>query len=221
MKIAAGPTMKIITQFLFVFSLLISVVTTPGATRKVFVFGGKIQAVDRAARAFTLQTNKGSYTFSVTGQTRIVHGDRFRNFGELKSGQDAEVEMTIGPDGKGIALSVNLTAVGPAAVETLFSATTPNGMTLSAKQLKPLVLYGTWPSTPTRVRWRLKVGVFLLTVRDDGSVAEVEKLQSTGHAGLDGELKRAFLKWRFRPNSVTSVRVPARYTISDRWSQWR
>ena len=212
--------MKIILRFLLVLSLLVSVVPTEAAPKKVFVFEGKIQAVDGAARTFTLQTNTKPYTFSVTEQTRIIHGDRFRNFGDLKSGQDAEVEMTIGPDGKGIALSVNLTAVGPAAVQALFSATTPSGMTLSAKQLKPLVLYGTWPSTPTRVRWHLKVGVFLLTVRADGTVAKVEKLQSTGHAGLDGELNTTFLKWRFRPNSVSSVRVPAHYSIFTKFSQW-
>jgi TonB family protein len=129
--------------------------------------------------------------------------------------------MAIGPDGKGIALSVNLTAVGPAAVDSLFSATTPSGKTLSAGQLKPLVLYGTWPSTYARVFWRLKIGIFLLAVRADGTVAQVDMLQSTGHSGLDGDLKRAFLKWRFRPNSVNSVRVPAHYTITNRWSQWQ
>jgi TonB family protein len=211
--------MKIILRLLLLFSLLLTAVAAQAAPRKVFVFDGKIRAIDGAARTFTLQTNIKPYTFSVTEQTRIIHNGMFRSFGDLKSGQDAEVEMTIGPDGKGIALSVNLTAVGPAAVESLFSATTPSGKTLSAGQLKPLVLYRTWPSTTARVFWRLKVGIFLLEVRADGTVAKVEQLQSTGHSGLDGDLKRAFLKWRFRPNSVSSVRVPAHYSITNRWSQ--
>jgi TonB family protein len=102
-------------------------------------------------------------------------------------------------------------------VQSLFAATTPSGKTLSAQQLKPLILHATWPpGMSTRGYWHLKIGVFLLAVRSDGTVANVEKLQSTGHRGLDGEMKVAFMKWRFRPNSVNSVRVPAYYTFSWR-----
>jgi hypothetical protein len=211
--------MKMISRFFLLFFLLATASVAQAATKKIFVFEGKIQAVNGAGRTFTLRTNTKPYTFSVTEQTRIIQNRMFRNFGDLKSGQDAEVEMTIGPEGKGIALSVNLTAVGPAAVEALFAGTTPSGRTLSAQQLKPLVLFGPWPSTNASVFWHLKVGVFLLAVRADGAVAKVEKLQSTGHAGLDGDLTRAFLKWRFRPNSVSSVRVPAHYAITNKWSQ--
>ncbi len=211
--------MKIIPHFLLVFFLLFAVVAPQevlAATKKVFVFQGRIRAVDAAARTFTLQAEKKSYVFSVTDQTKIVRNGAAQTFTDLKRGQDAEVDMRIGPDGRGVALSVNLTSVGSIAVQSLFAATTPSGKTLSAQQLKPLVLFqGTWPSgTSTRVYWHLKIGVFLLAVRSDGTVAKVEKLQSTGHPGLDGDVERALMKWRFRPNSVTSVRVPAYYTFS-------
>lgn len=98
-------------------------------------------------------------------------------------------------------------------VQSLFVATTRSGKTLPAEQLKPLVLHQRWaPTVYTRSRWHLKIGVFLLAVRSDGTVASVEKLQSTGNRELDFGLTHAFMKWQFRPNSVSEVRVPAVYT---------
>ncbi len=199
------------------------------ATRKVFVFQGKIQAVDTVARTFMLQAEKKTYVFSVTDETKIIHNGATQSFSDLKRGQVAEVDMKLGPDGKGVAVCVNLTSFGSMPVgdlssrwfglpnvmaQSLVGATTLSGKTLSAQQLKPLVLHAAWPpdSVGVRVSRRLKVGVFLLGVLSDGTVAKVEILQSTGHRGMDGDVVRAFMKWRFRPNSVSEVRVPAFYT---------
>ncbi|HEX7517233.1 MAG TPA: TonB family protein [Chthoniobacterales bacterium] len=213
--------MKIIPRFLLVFSLLFAIVARQealAATSKVFVFRGRIQAVDATARTFTLNAEKRTYIFSVTDQTKIARHGVAQGFTDLKRGEDAEVDMKIGSAGKGVALSVNLSSVD-AVEQFLFAATTPGGKTLSAQQLKPLILHATFPpGTRTRINWHLKLGVFLLAVRSDGTVEKVEKLQSTGHPGLDGELVRSFMKWRFRPNSVNSVRVPAHYAVTSRFS---
>ena len=99
---------------------------------------------------------------------------------------------------------------------SLFAATTPGGKRLSASQIAPLVVRQYWPAgTLTRVYWHLKIGIFLLNVRSDGAVSSVEVLQSTGHGTLDGNCVRAFAKWRFQPNSVKEVRLPAYYTRID------
>jgi TonB family protein len=96
----------------------------------------------------------------------------------------------------------------------VFAATTPNGKRLSASEVAPLVLSAQWPSPFwTRTGWHLKVGVFLLNVRPDGSVSSVEILQSIGPAFLDRAVIKAFARWRFRPNSVKEVRVPAYYSL--------
>lgn len=97
---------------------------------------------------------------------------------------------------------------------TLFAGTAPSGRRLSAQQLSPLVLHSEWPANTvsTRATWHLKVGVFLLNVRSDGTVASVEVLQRIGHPNMDGDTVRSFAKWRFRPNSVREVRVPSYYT---------
>ncbi len=67
-----------------------------GANNKLFVFHGKIQAVDTAARTFTLQTNKQNYVFVITDQTKITRNGKAQQFADLKPGQPAEVEMQIG-----------------------------------------------------------------------------------------------------------------------------
>jgi TonB family protein len=96
---------------------------------------------------------------------------------------------------------------------SLFAATTPDGKQLSASQIAPLVVRQYWPGgTVTSASWHLKIGIFLLNVRNDGTVSSVEILQSTGHRVLDGNCVKAFAKWRFRPNSVKEVRLPAYYT---------
>jgi TonB family protein len=106
-------------------------------------------------------------------------------------------------------------AIPPALWQSLFAATTPSGQHLSASQIAPLVRRQYWPAgTYTRTHWHLKIGIFLLNVRGDGTVSNVEILQSTGHRILDANCVTAFSKWQFQPNSVKEVRLPAYYTVS-------
>jgi TonB family protein len=210
--------MKMIPRFLLVFSLLFAVGAlqeTLAATGKVFVFRGRIQSVDLPGRTFTLQGDKKTYLFTLTDETKITSHRWPDSLYALKRGQDVEVDMKIGSDGKGVALSVKIGSLD-ALEELLFTATTFSGKTLSAQQVKPLILHSTWPSRTTHTNWNLKMGVFLLTVRGDGTVEKVEKLQSTGHPALDSELTQNFMTWRFRPNSVNSVRVPVQYAVHGR-----
>lgn|SRR6267143_1137536 len=101
--------------------------------------------------------------------------------------------------------------------DQLFVGTAPGGKSLSAQQLRPLVLHSEWPanSVDTRAHWHLKIGVYLLNVGGDGTVSSIEILQRIGHPHMDGATLRAFAKWRFRPNSVKQVRVPSYYTRID------
>jgi TonB family protein len=106
-------------------------------------------------------------------------------------------------------------AIPPHLWRSLFAATTPSGKPLSASEIAPLVRREYWPAgTYTRTNWHLKIGVFLLNVRSDGTVSSVEILHSTGHKILDGNCVSAFSKWRFQANSVKEVRLPAYYTVS-------
>ena len=214
----------IVTLFLAtVLPLHQSSAATP--SNKLFVFYGQIETIDASSGTFTLRSNKGRHVFMVTKETKILRDRAVVPLQNLKAGQLAEVEMRVGAGGKGLATSVKLisrntaavlAASAPGPVHTLFAATDRDGKQLSAAQLKPLIVHATWPRNSHRVigYLRLKIGVFLLSVRSDGSVENVETLQATGHRGADADTVKALQKWRFRPNSVKEVRVPSQYAFS-------
>ena len=186
------------------------------ATNKLFVFHGKIEAADAATRTFTLQADKQSYVFVVTDQTKIVKNGKAQQFVDLKLGEPAEVEMQIGPGGRGMAVSVRLESssrepnsrVGASEFQSLFAATTPDGKTISASELRPLVVnMPVFPNMPSSELGPLKIGVFLLSVRPDGTVSGVEMLQSVGYDRLDQRSIKWAMEWRFRSNSVRQVRL--------------
>lgn len=56
-------------------------------------------------------------------------------------------------------------------------------------------------------------GVVLVTINPQtGTVAGVRMLQSTGNSLLDGAALDAYSKWRFKPGSVTQVKMPIEFT---------
>jgi TonB family protein len=187
------------------------------ANNKLFVFHGKIQAVDAAARTFTLQSNKQSFLFVVTDQTKIVSNGKVQKFADLKPGQLAEIEMQIGPGGKGMAVSVRLGFYSPyeldarateSWLQSQFRGTTPDGKTISWKELSRLVVHQPlWEMQAVPTSGPIDGGVFRLSVRPDGTVSNAEILHSTGDKRLDEWRMRWAKKWRFRPNSVVQATV--------------
>jgi TonB family protein len=187
------------------------------ANNKLFVFHGNIRAVDTAARTFTLQSNKQSYVFVVTDQTKIDKNGKAQKFADVKPGQLAEVDMQIGPGGKGMAVAVRLGFNSPyeldarateAWLESQFRGTTPDGKTISWKELSRLVVHRPlWEMQAVPTSGWIGGGVFRLSVRPDGTVSNVEVLRSTGDKRLDEWRMRWAKKWRFRPNSVVQATV--------------
>jgi TonB family protein len=56
-------------------------------------------------------------------------------------------------------------------------------------------------------------GVVLVTIDPKtGTVAGVRMLQSTGNSLLDGAALDAYSKWRFKPGSVSQVKMPIEFT---------
>jgi len=80
------------------------------------------------------------------------------------------------------------------------------------------VIYATYtvkPEYPYELRARHIEGdgIFQLHIRADGTVSSVDTLRSTGNAGLDQCAKSAYLKWRFRVNRPTKVKIPITFTM--------
>jgi TonB family protein len=185
---------------------------------KVFAFYGKIQAVDPGTKSFTLRANKRPYVFSVTDQTKIFGSGNPLQFADLKQGQEAEVNMKVGPGGKGMAVLIILasgsrevrSSVLKLEFQSLFTAKTARGQIISGPELTKLITY--MPEADafsTTIDYSAaKQGMFLMSVSPGGMVSNVEVLSSIGYAELDEKMKRWLIKWRFQPGSVTEVRVP-------------
>jgi TonB family protein len=79
---------------------------------------------------------------------------------------------------------------------------------------KTHALYAPRPQLPPQVRARYLSGkgLFALHIRPDGTVSDVQRLQSTGHDALDAASIAAFSKWRFYPGQFKVVRIPITYT---------
>jgi TonB family protein len=75
-------------------------------------------------------------------------------------------------------------------------------------------LYAPRPQLSPAVRARRLSGkgLFALHIRPDGTVSDVQALQSTGHDELDAASIAAFSKWRFYPGQFKVVRIPVTYT---------
>ncbi len=91
-----------------------------------------------------------------------------------------------------------------------------DAVTLNAEQAKQLVLYAPKPEYPVRARRNYKTGagVFLLNVDDQkGVVTSIKIEKTTGLWSLDASCLKAFVKWRFKPHTVTKVRIPVTFVM--------
>jgi TonB family protein len=92
-----------------------------------------------------------------------------------------------------------------------------NPVLLDAKQAKEIVLYAPKPHYPLRARrdYKTGAGVFIINVDAEKGVVESIKIeQTTGVWSLDVACLKALVQWRFKPHTVSKVRVPVRFVIT-------
>jgi TonB family protein len=189
---------------------------------KLFVFHGKVQSVDPGARTFTITSDLGSSVFDVTKETRIFrHPNSMRSreitLDNIKVGEAAEVFVGGGSTQRATAVLVKLEYDSRnATIPSLFAAKTVRGGNVSGPDLAKLVTYmpNLGAFTTSIDYGAARQGVFLLSVRPDGTVSKVEVLSSIGYGELDEKTKSWLMKWRFQPNSVVEVRVPSSFVSS-------
>lgn len=194
---------------------------------KLFVFHGKVQAIDPGGKTFTITSELGTAVFDVTKDTKITrhpHSIHFREVSleKIKVGEDVEVFVGGGSVRRATAVIVNLDYdPRSASLPSLFSAKTPRGETVSGPDLEWLVAYKPRrDSFSTSIDYGdYKLGVFRLSVRPDGTVSNVDVVSSIGYGELDERMKKWFMKWRFKPNSVVQVTVPT--SLASKWPYWQ
>ena len=89
--------------------------------------------------------------------------------------------------------------------------------TISFSSAKALATFAPLPKYPLKVRSDGVTGSGVCVVSVDqasGRVTGVSMEQSTGDSTLDKSAVRAFRKWRFKPGTVSKVRIPIEFTMT-------
>src|SRR5438128_8267644 len=88
---------------------------------------------------------------------------------------------------------------------------------MSMSRAKALAIYGPHPQYPYEARSRHITGSGVCIVNVDpgsGNVTGASMSQSVGNPILDNAALSAFRQWRFRPGTVSKVRIPITFTIT-------
>jgi protein TonB len=87
---------------------------------------------------------------------------------------------------------------------------------MSISQAKALATYAPRPQYPYEARSRHVTGsgVCVVEVSSSGSVTSASMASSIGNPILDNAALSAFRQWRFKPGSVSKVRIPITFTMS-------
>jgi len=89
--------------------------------------------------------------------------------------------------------------------------------TISFSSAKALATFAPLPKYPLKVRSDGVTGSGVCVVSVDqvsGRVTGASMEQSTGDSTLDKSAVRAFRKWRFKPGTVSKVRIPIEFTMT-------
>ena len=88
--------------------------------------------------------------------------------------------------------------------------------TMSISSAKALATYAPRPQYPYEARSRHVVGsgVCVVEVGPSGNVTGASMASSTGNPILDNAALSAFRQWRFKPGSVSKVKIPITFTMT-------
>ena len=88
--------------------------------------------------------------------------------------------------------------------------------TLSISSAKALATYAPRPQYPYEARSRHVTGsgTCVVEVGPSGSVTSASMAQSIGNPILDNAATSAFSQWRFKPGSVSKVKIPITFTMT-------
>jgi protein TonB len=88
--------------------------------------------------------------------------------------------------------------------------------TMSISSAKALATYAPRPQYPYEARSRRVTGsgVCVVDVGPSGSVTSASMAQSIGSPILDNAAVSAFRQWRFKPGSVSKVKIPITFTMT-------
>jgi TonB family protein len=105
----------------------------------------------------------------------------------------------------------------PAKIAPIKAPTVGRPGTMSISSAKALATYAPRPQYPYEARSRRITGSGECVVEVDtgsGSVTSASMAQSIGNGTLDNAALSAFRQWRFRPGTVSKVKIPITFTMT-------
>lgn len=187
----------------------------PPADNQTHIFYGEVLAVDPAAKTFTIKSNGRPLVFHYTEKTKISSPHRHVTWESIRPGQGAGVIMRLGPGNIGIAERVRFEEDASRAKDlSLYRAVTTAGETVTGMAVGNYVVHEPRSDKFARAAefgTNAAAGVFVMTVRPDGTVAEVTAAKSMPYAEFNQRAAAWLKNWRFRPGSVVKVQMPVVY----------
>ncbi|MGZ5024014.1 MAG: TonB family protein [Chthoniobacterales bacterium] len=197
---------------LFCLARILSAVSTSAASSaELHTFYGEVQSVDLGARTFSIKSGGKILVFHYTDQTKISSFHGYMRWDKVHVGQEAAVVMRVGEGNIGIAEAVRFDYVPISSKQlSLFVARTTQGETVSGIAVANYVTNEPRGEKFLRATGSAggSVGVFVLSVKPDGSVGEITAAKSLGDAEMDQRAAHWLREWRFKPNAVTQVQIP-------------
>ena len=130
----------------------------------------------------------------------------------MKAGKGATVVMRLAEGNTGLAIKVRFDDNAGAAAKalSLLVARTTGGQTISGVAVANYIVHETPGEAFVRATGppSKRDGVFVLSVRPDGSVGNVTAAKSLGSDEFNQRAAHWLRQWRFKPNTVTQVQVP-------------
>lgn len=172
-------------------------------------FYGQVKGVDRSARQIAIELPM-RFTFRVPAATQIT----LRRGGAV--GLDA-IRLGAGPqivarrEAKGwTALKIILEP--GASFPDEMSARTVQGQTVKGLAVAEFIAYEPPAELVNRnIDFGQRSGLFLLSVRPDGTVANVHPIKALGLADLDQRASSRLMKMKFRPGTLSEARTPVNF----------
>lgn len=201
-------------RFAKFFGIVMSVLTAVSNTARaddVHVFYGELRSVDTAARTFSIKTGSRLLVFHYNDQTKLSSFREHVSWDKVQAGQGATVVMRLAEGNIGLALRVRLDGnPGAAKALSLLVARRTGGQNISGVAVANYILHETSAEAFLRATGppARRDGVFVLSVRPDGSVGNVTAAKSLGSDEMNQRAAHLLRQWRFKPNTVTQVQVP-------------
>ncbi len=195
--------------------LLLAGSSLAGAAEKLHVFYGEVRSVDLANKTFSIKAGGRTLVFHYNEQTKIGSFNGHVSWEKVRIGQGAAVGMRLGEGNIGMAVMVRFDEnSGGANAVSGYVARTTNGQTVSGLAVADYVVDAPHSEAVYRAtgfgtnRGYSSDGVFVLSIKPDGSVANVTAAKSLSSAEANDRVGQWLRKWRFKPNSVTQVQIP-------------